>query len=275
MEKENLQLHEEVKSLIDKLKKADYEFEKFKTEAELNELKQLAKVGRLQRDQEQERAVEKQQKQPQPSTVEYHINNENEKLKNEVQKLRNDFNDILNKYSNLEASVTSNSSPSKQDSSSHTVSEPTKVNNQTNKTVDYLIRPSNNPVDIPALITDMPLKTIAKLNNYLIRNIIVQEASNNSLNANSSNPNIDSTNLVLARGNSLYSLPVSDGTNYVAKVDKHQFHHQHGGDLAPKANCKLCSSMQDSYFDLLKNELNKKIEIEVAKGSFNFIIMLN
>jgi hypothetical protein len=97
----------------------------------------------------------------------------------------------------------------------------------------------------------MPLKTIAKLNNYLIQNIITQEEPSNT------------PNIVLARGSNLYSMPIPT----LNDIDHHQ-HKQHISNQSPKINCKLCSSTQNStYFDLLKNEMSKKIEIEVAKGA--------
>lgn len=98
----------------------------------------------------------------------------------------------------------------------------------------------------------MPLKTIAKLNNYLIQNIITQEDPSNT------------PNLVVARGNNLYSMPIPT----LNDIDHHHKHHISQSNQSPKINCKLCSSTQNSsYFDLLKNEMSKKIEIEVAKGT--------
>jgi chromosome segregation ATPase len=130
LEKENSDLNKEVKNLIEKLKKTEYEFEKFKTEAELNELKSAIKSNNS------------------PSNKEVIINSENERLKNEVQKLRNDFNQMLNKYSNLEDNIINNNSNQNTLNGNSTLPKGHITSYDNRNKNDFLIR--QNPVDVPA-----------------------------------------------------------------------------------------------------------------------------
>ncbi len=137
LEKENSDLNKEVKNLIEKLKKTEYEFEKFKTEAELNALKNSIKPTNNYKD----------ERTPPLPHREVIINSENEKLKNEVQKLRNDFNEILNKYSNLENNISNNNN--NQNILNGTSLPKSHIIDYDNRNKnDFLIR--QNPVDVPA-----------------------------------------------------------------------------------------------------------------------------
>ena len=137
LEKENSELNKEVKNLIEKLNKTEYEFEKFKTEAELNALKNAMKPNNNY----------KEERTPPLPHKDIIINSENEKLKNEVQKLRNDFNEMLNKYSNLENNI-SNSQNHNTLNGGSTLPKSHIIDYDNRNKTDFLIR--QNPVDVPA-----------------------------------------------------------------------------------------------------------------------------
>ena len=137
LEKENSELNKEVKNLIEKLNKTEYEFEKFKTEAELNALKNAMKPNNNY----------KEERTPPLPHKDIIINSENEKLKNEVQKLRNDFNQMLNKYSNLENNI-SNSQNHNTLNGGSTLPKSHIIDYDNRNKTDFLIR--QNPVDVPA-----------------------------------------------------------------------------------------------------------------------------
>ena len=105
------------------------------------------------------------------------------------------------------------------------------------------------------LITDLPLKTIANLNNYVIKNIISQEtddyldAKNTSLITDMRRTSdSDATHIVIARNKNLYASPSDLGQIKVTK------------------SCERCQSKSNSYIDSLKYDLFKRIELEVNKG---------
>ena len=101
----------------------------------------------------------------------------------------------------------------------------------------------------------MPLKTIANLNNYVIKNIISQETDDYLDAKNTSvitdmrrTSDSDATHIVIARNKNLYASPSDLGQ---IKVNK---------------SCERCQSKSNSYIDSLKYDLFKRIELEVNKG---------
>lgn len=102
------------------------------------------------------------------------------------------------------------------------------------------------------LITDLPLRTIASLNNYLIKNIIAQEGG--------SIQGVEQpAHIVIAKGNSMYAAPTSNSHGLVLN---------HAPSLqtptqTSSTSCARC--LTGPYVDLLKTELSKRIETQVAK----------
>lgn len=116
-----------------------------------------------------------------------------------------------------------------------------------------------------SLITDLPLKTVANLNNYIIRNIIKQEQDPqeaNNLHIVSSNSQYSTykpsyshepiTHLILTRKNNMYATSTD-----IPSVN----------DLIPTSECERCCRKSKSYIDSLKYELSKRIEFEATKGN--------
>ncbi len=109
-----------------------------------------------------------------------------------------------------------------------------------------------------SLITDLPLKTVANLNNYVIKNIISQEGEDfvdAKLNEGSSmthtellNDGNSNAHIVIARNNNLYASPTD--MNHMKAANK----------------CEKCQNKNKSYIDSLKYDLFKRIEYEVNKG---------
>lgn len=97
----------------------------------------------------------------------------------------------------------------------------------------------------------MPLRTIASLNNYLIKNIIAQESDSIQ---GVEHP----AHIVIAKGNSIYVAPASNshilGLNQTPSPQN-----------ATKASTSCARCLTGSYVDLLKTELSKRIETQVAK----------
>ena len=114
----------------------------------------------------------------------------------------------------------------------------------------------------------MPLKTVASLNNYLIKNIIKQEDPN-SISDNNNNLHIVAspyrsclnepiTHLILSRNNNMYATSAE-----IPPVN----------DLIPTHECERCFRKNKSYLDSLKHELNKRIEYEAIKGIKLLVIL--
>ena len=107
-----------------------------------------------------------------------------------------------------------------------------------------------------SLITDLPLKTIAHLNNYVIKNIISQEGDElndpndvTEIRHSDHNPN----HVVIAKNGYLYG---SQAFNI--------------SQLSEEPSCYKCSNKTKSYIDSLKYDLYKRIEFEVNRGIKNF-----
>ena len=115
-----------------------------------------------------------------------------------------------------------------------------------------------------SLITDLPLQTVANLNNYIIRNIIRQEQEPESnLHIVSSNPppvtyrssclREPTTHLILTRKNNMFATSTD-----IPPVN----------DLITSApECDRCFRKSKSYIDSLKYELSKRIEFEANRGN--------
>ena len=171
--------------------------------------------------------------------------NENARIKSELKNLRNDFNSVMSKFTN---------DPQLQNNS---MNQDYQVRNQ------GLIRPQRENIDVPGLITDLPLKTVANLNNYLIKNIIRQEQESDNLHIiTSSNVPINNyrptsyshepaTHLILTRKNNMYATSTD-----IPSVN----------DLMPTPECNQCFQKSKSYIDSLKYELSKRIEFEANRG---------
>ncbi len=91
------------------------------------------------------------------------------------------------------------------------------------------------------MITDLPLQSIASLNNYVIRNIIYQET------ADQDEP--DQPQFVITRNSNMYAMG----------ADPQRL-------LAEKKSCQQCLGKSKSYIDQLKYDLFKRIELEVNRG---------
>jgi hypothetical protein len=97
---------------------------------------------------------------------------------------------------------------------------------------------------LKSLITDLPLQTIASLNNYVIRNIIYQET------ADLDEPSLaDQPQFVITRNSNMYAMG----------ADPQRL-------LAEKKSCQQCLGKSKSYIDQLKYDLFKRIELEVNRG---------
>jgi len=100
------------------------------------------------------------------------------------------------------------------------------------------------------------LQTIASLNNYVIKNIIYQETTEDSDDVNISNLIPDQPHYVISKKNSLYA--VTTDPNRLT---------------SDKKFCQPCMGKSKSYIDQLKYDLFKRIELEVNRGKriFEFI----
>lgn len=119
---------------------------------------------------------------------------------------------------------------------------------------------------LKSLITDIPLTTVANLNNYLIKNIIKQEETDLNNNVHivptsnyrtttifSNSCHEPATHMILARKNTMFA--TSSDVPCVT-------------DLIPTHECDRCLKKSKSYIDSLKYELSKRIEFEASKGYF-------
>jgi hypothetical protein len=168
--------------------------------------------------------------------VEQFVSNDNNRLKMEVQKLRNDFNQMLTKYSNLE---NSNFELNTSFNSIQRQNEHQKHLKQT-----YELKPS---IDLPAIITEShSVNKIAALNNYLIKNII---------DPNESLTDLNQTNVFKSFRN--------DNNNNFFSSHHDSFLNIKQAPLSGAASCNECQ--HQPYLDLLKYELGKRIELQVAK----------
>jgi hypothetical protein len=97
----------------------------------------------------------------------------------------------------------------------------------------------------------LPLRTIASLNNYLIKNIIAQESG--------SIQGVDQpAHIVMAKGSSMYATPASNGQGFPLNQAP-----QLSSATQVSTSCARC--LTGPYVDLLKTELAKRIETQVAK----------
>ncbi|CAF0711074.1 unnamed protein product [Brachionus calyciflorus] len=241
IENENKKLHSDVKSLSEKL---------FKTETELEKLKHSYQQQRIEQSYDEYDFPEANETNISKGNKKTYFN---DKIHNELQKIRQDFTTIMNKYSNLETS-------------NHELNE--SVNSLKNlagvNRNEIVIR--RDPVDASAMITEVPLKTLTALNSYLLQNLIQskEEQSTNDFNSKSA--------LNFNQGN------------------KHE-HSQFFTNFSSKSfNCPKCCKVNESglnmsprstsYGDVLKYELSKRIELQVAKelslsGGFNSLKFKN
>ena len=96
----------------------------------------------------------------------------------------------------------------------------------------------------------MPLKTIANLNNYVIKNIISQESGKTNDNRLTDvRLAKDQAQLVIARNHNMYA-----SMRDTARI-------------ADKNSCDKCLSKSRSYIDSLKYDLFRRIELEINKGN--------
>jgi hypothetical protein len=122
-----------------------------------------------------------------------------------------------------------------------------------------------------SLITDLPLKTIASLNNYLIKNIITQEEEKQIPHAliqhsSSLNSLSEPTRIVIAKGNNLYAQESAELNHNHHSHDMRTTSPNSTTSLNRSITCKRCLAQDQSYIDRLKSELGRRIETEVTKG---------
>ena len=124
----------------------------------------------------------------------------------------------------------------------------------------------------------MPLNTIATLNNYLIKNIITQEAKLNGIEPTQSLSAVEGPqHVIITRGNSMYATKkdyLGSGGQSLSSPGYATPPTPTAMQLAPPTACTKCVFDEKTYVDMLKYEMAKRIEVQVAKGNFQVNLVL-
>ena len=125
----------------------------------------------------------------------------------------------------------------------------------------------------------MPLNTIAALNNYLIKNIITQEAKLNGIepSAQSLTTNEGPQHVIITRGNSMYATKkdyLGSGGQSLSSPGYTTPPSPNAMQLVPPTACNKCIFDEKTYVDMLKYEMAKRIEVQVAKGSIKACLVI-
>lgn len=104
------------------------------------------------------------------------------------------------------------------------------------------------PVDVASLITDSSLRNIATLNNYLLNGV---------------NP----------RPQQAIDLNQSRGSLNNSLDHSHHHHHHDHHDKSTSSMKWSCPKCSNSYVDMLKDEMARRIDVQVARGKLTKFIL--